>query len=426
MNVAILGSGGREHALAAACAACKDVQDVWVIPGNGGTEHYFKNVSLVVASPFTELVALIKAKDIDLVLVGPEQYLCTGVVDVLSAAGIAVWGPTAAAARLEGSKVFAKDIMHKAGVPTPAYAVFSQLEAAQTYLTTCKFPIVLKADGLCAGKGVIIANELQEALAALDVYWVEKRFAAAADKVLIEEYLEGPEVSLLALTDGKTVRILEPAQDHKRLYDQDEGPNTGGMGVYAPVPFLKKTELAMIETSILLPVLNELRSQATPFKGVLYAGLMKDRHKGYQVLEFNVRFGDPECQCVLPLFTGNLLEVVQATFVTELATLPREYFSSKQAAVTVVLASAGYPQTYQRGHKITGLDNVKHSLIFHAGTRYVAAEQTFYTAGGRVLALTACAPTLAEARRRVYADAEVIQFTGKYYRRDIGEKGLVT
>ncbi|BBM88792.1 phosphoribosylamine--glycine ligase [Spirochaetota bacterium] len=427
INVAIIGGGGREHALAYLVGRSKQAGEIYVIPGNGGSAQSFKNINISLHPPYEELIAFLQRAKIDLVIVGPEQYLCAGLVDAVEAMGIHAFGPNKEAAQLECSKVFAKRVMNEAGVPTPSYAVFTAKErsAAEAYLKKQPPPYVLKANGLCAGKGVIIANNMEEAITALDAYWEDKLFGPAAEQVLIEAFLEGPELSMIAISDGETIKTFPFSQDHKRLLDNNQGPNTGGMGVYTPIPFINNDLVTQLEQTIILPIIKTMRTRNTPFKGILYAGLIKDKKEGYQVLEFNVRLGDPESQCILPLFTGDALEVIMAACQKKLAALPESAFQFKTtAAVTVVLASKGYPQHYETDYAITGLEDITHSLVFHAGTRYDPSTKTLYTSGGRVLALTAIAPTLAAAHQLVYEDIKKVQFTGMYYRTDIGRAGF--
>jgi phosphoribosylamine---glycine ligase len=406
-RVLVVGGGGREHALVRALLRSPRRPQVLCTPGNAGIAR-----DGVECLPDTDPVAAARKRDVDLVVVGPEAPLVAGLVDDLNAAGIPAFGPTRAAARIEGSKTYAKELMRECGVPTASYVLLRDREEAVTHLACASYPAVLKADVLAAGKGVIIAADEREARAAADVFFGEKRFGET--EVVLEEFLDGEELSLLALCDGERTVPLAPAQDYKRIFDGDRGPNTGGMGSYSPVSWIDEDRSVELVRGVHQPIVDELRRRGTPYHGVLYAGLMMTA-AGPKVLEFNCRFGDPETQAVLPRLRSDLLELLEA------ATRPNglagvEIAWSDEWAVTVVLASRGYPESSSKGDVIGGLDEVD-AEVLHAGTAERDGEVV--TAGGRVLNVTALGATPGEARDRAYAAAEKIQFDGKQMRRDI-------
>lgn len=419
-RILVVGSGGREHALAWKLAQSPRVAQVFVAPGNGGTDgpsgYPISNVPL----PATDIPALVRfarEQAIDLTVVGPEAPLVAGIVDAFTGAGLRIFGPTAAAALLEGSKAFAKQFMVENGIPTARGEVFSSLEAARTYLHQVGTPIVVKASGLAAGKGVFVCSTLQEAETALRKVMVDRVFGAAGDQVVIEECLTGHEASLLCFTDGETVVPMIPVQDHKAVYDGDRGPNTGGMGCYAPAPLMSSDLIQKVVRTILQPAVDGMRRRGTPYVGVLYAGLMLTSSGPY-VLEFNCRFGDPEAQVVLPLLETDLLDILEACLDKRLHWIDvkwREGF-----AACIVMASAGYPDGYEKGKPIYNLDSVNDPdvIVFHAGTRRTDGQ--YLTDGGRVLGVTATAPTLPGALYKAYRSVERISFEGCHYRRDIG------
>jgi phosphoribosylamine---glycine ligase len=413
-RVLVVGSGGREHALVRALLRSPQRPEVLCVPGNAGIAR-----DGVECLPDGEVVSAAQEREIDLVVVGPEAPLVAGLVDDLTAAGIAAFGPTRAAARIEGSKAYAKQLMRDCGVPTASHVMFRDREEAAAHLACASYPAVLKADVLAAGKGVIIATDEREARAALDVFFGEKRFGET--EVVLEEFLEGEELSLLALCDGERAVPLAPAQDYKRIFDGDEGPNTGGMGSYSPVPGIDRERAAEIAAQVHQPIVDELRRRGTPFHGVLYAGLMMAPDGSAKVLEYNARFGDPETQAVLPRLRSDLLELLEAsTRPGGLVGVEPEW--SSDWAVTVVLASGGYPESSSSGDAISGLDDVDGAEVLHAGTAERDGEVV--TAGGRVLNVTGLGATPGEARDRAYAAAEGIEFDGRQLRKDIAARAV--
>jgi phosphoribosylamine---glycine ligase len=413
-RVLVVGSGGREHALVRTLRRSPSSPEVLATPGNAGIAR--DGVECV---PAGDVVADARDRGVDLVVVGPEAPLVAGLVDDLNAAGIAAFGPTRAAARVEGSKAYAKELMRDCGVPTASHVMFRDREEAAAHLACASYPAVLKADVLAAGKGVIIAQDEREAREAIDVFFGEKRFGET--EVVLEQYLEGEELSLLALCDGERAVPLAPAQDYKRIFDGDEGPNTGGMGSYSPVPGFDSDRAREIAAAVHQPIVDELRRRGTPFHGVLYAGIMVGPDGEPKVLEYNARFGDPETQAVLPRLRSDLLELLEASATPGgLAEIDPEW--SDDWAVTVVLASRGYPETASSGDVIGGLDEVEGADVFHAGTAERDGE--IVTAGGRVLNVTALGATPGEARDRAYAAARRIHFDGEQMRTDIASRAV--
>jgi phosphoribosylamine---glycine ligase len=410
-RVLVVGSGGREHALVRTLLRSPQAPELLAAPGNPGIAR-----DGVECLPDRELVGLALDRRVDLVVVGPEAPLVAGLVDELAAAGIAAFGPSRAAARIEGSKAWAKELMKRCGVPTASYVRFRDRDEAAVHLACASYPAVLKADVLAAGKGVIIAADEREARAALDVFFGEKRFGET--EVVLEQFLEGEELSLLALCDGERAVPLAPAQDYKRIFDGDEGQNTGGMGSYSPVPGIDDEEAREIARIAHQPIVDELARRGTPFHGVLYAGVMITP-AGPKVLEYNCRFGDPETQAVLPRLSSDLLALLEASVRPGgLAGAHPEW--SSDWAVTVVMASRGYPDSASMGDPISGLDAVEGVDVFHAGT--AERDGQIVTAGGRVLGVTALGASPAEARDRAYAAAERIEFDGRQMRRDIASR----
>jgi len=422
MKVLIVGGGGREHALAWKAIQSRHIDELHVAPGNPGIGRFAWCHPEVKATDVAGQVELARRLGIDLVIVGPEEPLATGLVDALAEAGIRAFGPTAAAARIEASKAFAKEVMAAAGVPTASYAVFSDYDAALAYVEANSGPLVVKADGLAAGKGVRVCAGVEEARQALRAAMVEGAFAGAGRRVVIEEVLEGEEVSVLAFSDGRTVKQMVAAQDHKRVGEGDTGPNTGGMGAYAPVPFYTPAVAGAVQRTILEPTIAELARRGTPFVGCLFAGLMLTA-QGPKVVEFNARFGDPETQVVLPLLENDLLEVIGACLDGRLHEVELRF--RPESAAVVVLASAGYPGAYQKGLPIGGLVEAEETgaTLFHAGTAFTD-EGVLVTAGGRVLGVMATGPTLAAALDLAYAGVERVRFEGRVFRRDIGRRAL--
>jgi phosphoribosylamine--glycine ligase len=421
MRVLVVGSGGREHALAWALARSPHVTHLLIAPGNAGTAELGENVPIP-ANDIAGLTALARERRVDLVVVGPEEPLARGLADQLRAAGIPTLGPDAAGARIESSKAWAKEVMAAAGVPTARAQRFTQLADALAALADWPTPVVVKASGLAAGKGVIVAGSRAEAEQALRWMLEAGGLGEAGREVLLEEYLEGREVSCFALTDGETVVPLLPACDYKRVGDNDTGPNTGGMGAYSPVPWLDAPQQQVVLERIMRPTLAELARRGIRYRGILYAGLMMTAD-GPKVLEFNCRLGDPEAQAVLPLLASDAAMLFAAAALGELAHQPLPQWHDG-AAVTVVLASGGYPGPYETGKPISGLADLPEGVLaFHAGTRR-DPDGTLRTAGGRVLALTARGHTIAEARARVYAAVARVQFPGMHYRRDIAAREL--
>ena len=421
MRILIVGAGGREHAIARALGRSDSAHELLCAPGNAGIADDARLVE-VSAESIPELVETARQEAVDLVVVGPEAPLVAGLVDALSDAGIAAFGPTAEAARLEGSKVYAKDVMAAAGVPTAAHQVLRGGDEAMAALASASYPAVLKADGLAAGKGVLICADEDEARDAVDVFFTERRFGAT--EVVLEEHLEGEELSLLALCDGQNVLPLAPAQDYKRIFDEDQGPNTGGMGSYSPVPGFDHDRTEEIADLVHRPVVAALADRGTPFRGVLYAGLMMTAD-GPRVLEYNVRFGDPETQAVLPRLRSDLADLFLASREPGgLAGVEARF--SDDWAVTVVLASAGYPASSSKGDAISGLEaaaSLEGVEITHAGTAR-GADGGYVTAGGRVLAVTGLGQDAERARDRAYEAARLINFDGKQMREDIARRAV--
>jgi len=419
--VLVIGNGGREHAIAWKLA--RDGAEVLVAPGNAGTATIAENIPIA-AVDIPALVALATSRAVDLTVVGPEAPLVAGIVDAFAAAGLRVFGPTARAAQLEGSKLFCKQILHRGDVPTAMFQEFRTVSRAREFLEAREdMPVVVKADGLAAGKGVFVCGDRAEALAALESLGSDPQFASAARGILIEERLDGVEVSVLAITDGRTIVTLPPLQDHKAAHDGDTGPNTGGMGAYCPAPFVDAAMLAEIEERILVPTLHAMRRAKVPFQGVLYAGLMLTA-QGPKVLEFNARFGDPECEALLMRLDSSLLDMLDAAVDRRLESIEPPRWRSG-ASVTVVMAAEGYPGKVSKGHAIRGLEaaaGVDGVAVFHAATALSA--DGIVTDGGRVLAVTAVGESLARAKLRAYSAVREIRWQGAWCRKDISDKGL--
>ena len=417
MNVLLLGSGGREHALAWKLAQSPNMGQFYALPGNPGIADYAEVVEGIPLSAHDTLVKWCRDHAIDFVVVGPEAPLVAGLVDKLNEAGILAFGPTAAAARLEGSKLFTKELCRAYGIPTAGFARFTSPEAAAAHVKMDRVPIVVKADGLMAGKGVVVALTVEEAVSA-----IEQVFAAGGQEVLIEEFMEGEEASLFCLVDGETVVPFGSAQDHKRAFDGDLGPNTGGMGAYSPAPVLTPELEARAIAEIVVPTAKAMVKEGAPYRGILYAGLMLTS-EGPKLVEYNCRFGDPECQVLMPRFTGDLLEVLAATAAGRLASVDVTW--SDENAITVVYASRGYPGSHKTGNEILGIEKANEDegvIIFQAGTKRLGNK--IVSNGGRVLNVTATGATLKEARDRAYAAAGRIEWPGGFYRNDIGWRAL--
>ena len=418
LKVLVLGSGGREHTLARICARSPIVEKVSVAPGNGGMAEEFETFATGVEDN-DAIVSLAKAEGIDLVIVGPEVPLCNGAVDALNEAGIAAYGPNKSAARLEGSKAFSKDFFARHNIPTAAYGNFSEIEPALEYLSSCDLPIVVKASGLAAGKGVLICQSKEEAKEAVRDMLAGSSFGESGLEVVIEEFLEGEEASLHLICSGESYLSLPMSQDHKKVGEGDVGLNTGGMGAYAPTRLVTPEMLAQYEESIVRPTLAGLKAEGIEFRGTLYVGLMLTPN-GPKVLEFNVRFGDPETQVILPLLDEDLVPLLLASARGE--ELPASVRFKDAYAMVVVLASAGYPESYPKGEPISApSDFSDDSQLIHAGTK-LDAEGNCVTAGGRVLGAVGMGATLQEARERANAVCDSVDFTSKYFRRDIGHR----
>lgn len=419
MKVLVVGSGGREHALVWALDRSPQVDEIQIAPGNGGTSTLATNIPIA-ADDIPALVEHAEKENIGLVVVGPEVPLSLGLVDAIQEKGIRVFGPGKKAARIESSKAYSKDFMRDHDIPTAPYAIFEDYDRAKAYLHEHPAPIVVKASGLAAGKGSIVCRTDEEALQALDEIMRERAFGEAGDLVVIEECLEGEEVSVLAFSDGQTVKPMVLAQDHKPAYDGDRGPNTGGMGCYAPAPLLDKATLERVMDEVLQVTVDGLRRMDTPYVGVLYAGLMLS-DGDFQVLEFNCRFGDPEAQVILPLLENDLVSVLEACVDGTLDEVALRW--SDETCVCVVMASGGYPVEYETGYEIEGLEeDLPDTFVFHAGTR--REDGRVLTDGGRVLGVTAWDDDLRSAVDKAYARADLIHWPDVMMRRDIGAKGL--
>ncbi len=418
MKVLIVGSGGREHAIAMSAAKSDKVEKMYCAPGNAGIAEYAECVAIG-AMEFDKLVAFAREKAIDLVIVGMDDPLVGGLVDEMEAAGIRTFGPRKNAAILEGSKAFSKDLMKKYNIPTAAYENFTNPEAALAYLETAKFPIVLKADGLALGKGVLICQNLEEAKEGVKTIMLDKKFGSAGNEMVVEEFMTGREVSVLSFVDGKTIKTMTSAQDHKRAGDGDTGLNTGGMGTFSPSPFYTEEVDKFCQKYIYQPTVDAMAAEGRVFKGIIFFGLMLTED-GPKVLEYNARFGDPEAQVVLPRMKNDLIEVAEACIDGTLNEIDLQF--EDNAAVCVVLASEGYPVSYEKGYPIEGFDEFKKHegyYCFHAGTKFDGGN--IVTNGGRVLGVTAKGDTLKEARKNAYAATEWVKFANKYMRHDIGK-----
>jgi phosphoribosylamine--glycine ligase len=419
MKILIVGSGGREHAIAYACSKSPKVDKIYCAPGNAGISELAECVPIS-AMEFDRLADFAAEKEIDLTVIGMDDPLVGGIVDLFEARGLRVFGPRKNAAILEGSKAFSKDLMKKYNIPTAAYETFTSADDAKKYLDTSEYPIVLKADGLALGKGVLICNTKEEALAGVDELMLDKKFGDAGNTIVIEEFMTGREVSVLSFVDGNTIKIMSSAQDHKRAKDGDEGLNTGGMGNFSPSPFYTEEVDDFCKKHIYQATVDAMKAEGREFKGVIFFGLMLTP-KGPKVLEYNARFGDPEAQVVLPRLKNDIIDVFNACIDGTLDKIDLQF--EDKACVCVILASDGYPLAYEKGKIITGLDNFKGKdgyYCFHAGTKF-DDNGNIVTNGGRVLGITAKGDTLKEARANAYAATEWVDFENKYMRHDIGK-----
>lgn len=424
MKVLVIGNGGREHAIVWKIAQSKGVKKIFCAPGNPGISELAECVDIK-AEDIEGLKAFCLKNSIDLTIVGPELPLTLGIVDTFEGAGLKIFGPSRRAAEIEGSKVFAKWLMRKYNIPTASYEVFEDADEAKDYLSTLNpkaFPIVIKADGLAGGKGAIVCHTRDSALQSIDLIMEERAFGSAGDRVVVEGFLKGQEVSFLAFTDGKTVLPLAPSQDHKRVFDGDKGPNTGGMGAYSPTPLVTTQLKKRIMKEIMIPTVKAMVSEGRPYKGILYAGLMITE-EGPKVLEFNCRFGDPETQPILMRMKGDLVDVILAVIEDRLSRVHLVW--DRRTAVCVVMASGGYPGDYKKGFEIKGLDEVSQRrdvVVFHAGT--AIKDGRLVTNGGRVLGVTAMDMGIKKAIERAYKAVKGISWEGVHYRRDIGKKAV--
>ncbi len=420
MKVLIVGGGGREHAIAMCMKKSRRVEKLYCVPGNAGIAQVAECEPSIGVMEFDKVIAYAKEKAVDLVFVAPDDPLVGGLVDELQAEGFRVFGPNKAAAVLEGSKAFSKDLMKKYNIPTAAYENFDDPEAALKYLETATMPIVLKADGLALGKGVLICNTLEEAKAGVKEIMQDKHFGSAGNRMVIEEFMTGPEVSVLSFVDGKTIRIMTSAQDHKRAKDGDQGLNTGGMGTFSPTPFYTPEVDEFCQKYIYQPTVDAMAAEGREFKGVIFFGLMLTPN-GPRVLEYNARFGDPETQVVLCRMKNDIIDVIEACIDGTLDKIDLQF--EDNAAVCVVLASDGYPEKYDKGFEITGLENFEDKddyFCYHAGSKF-NENGAIVTNGGRVLGVTAMGDTLLEARAKAYQATEWVSFANKYMRKDIGK-----
>lgn len=420
MKILVIGGGGREHALVWKLGQSKMANRLWCAPGNGGIQEMAECVDIS-SSDIEGLSGFARKNAVDFTIVGPEQPLADGIVDLFRARGLAIFGPTKAAAKLEASKAYAKQFMRRHNIPTADFEIFENYDSARSFVSSLTPPIVIKADGLAAGKGAVVCNDIQAAETALEDMMVNARFGNAGSKVVVEEFLQGEELSVLAICDSSTILPLVPAQDHKAIYDGDKGPNTGGMGAFSPVPFADENFMFRVRSEILEPVVKGFRDEGVAYTGVLYAGLMATA-AGPKVVEFNVRFGDPETQAILPLLDFDLLELLINSVEGKLPERPLPIHDA--FSTCVVLASGGYPGDYEKGKRIrldTGSMG-ENAVIFHAGTKRQGGE--FYTTGGRVMGVTAWDKTLAGSIKQAYDAVKTIEFDNIYYRTDIGHKGL--
>src|SRR3989344_1334155 len=423
VDVLLVGNGGREHALAWKLKQSPRIEKLYIAPGNGGTRLVGENVPIGVME-FEKLAAFAEEKKISLTVCSMDDPLVGGIADFFKSRGLRIWGPSKAAAQIEGSKAFAKNLMHEARIPTAEFRVFTDYDSACAYVRQKGAPIVVKASELALGKGVYVCQTIEEAKAALDEIMIKHVHKDAGNEVVIEEFLDGPEISIHALSDGKTYAIFPPSQDHKTIGENGTGKNTGGMGVIAPLPFVSSELMADIEARIVKPTFDALQKRGIEYRGILYPGL-KLTSKGPKVLEYNARFGDPECQVYMRLLKNDVLDVLEASTDGKLAGLNLEW--NPGFAVNIVIASGGYPDAYKKGFPVTGIEEAERLpgvVVFHAGTMIEIVSQSLVTSGGRVLGVSAVGATLKEALDRAYEAVGKIHFEGMHYRRDIGAKAL--
>ena len=415
-NVLVLGSGGREHAIVWSLKNDENVDKVFCAPGNGGTMMHAQNLDVDI-NDNKDILRIIKNNNIDFTIIGPENPLDNGIVDFLNENGCKVFGPSKYASKLESSKIFARRFMDKYNIPQPCFFECKNEEEVISVATKLGFPIVLKADGLAAGKGVIICYNQRDLDEALDIMFKDRKFGSAANRISVEECLKGQELSIFVVTDGENYKILNSAQDHKRIFDNDEGPNTGGMGAYCPSPLFDEKLREKVENRIIKPTINGMKKEGYPYKGFLYIGIMLVEGEPYMI-EYNVRLGDPEAQVIIPMLDNDFLSVVEHTIDEKIDLL--DIKNKDGFTVTVILASDGYPDKYEKNKEILGLDNS--TLIFHSGTKY--EDDTYYTNGGRVLSVIGSGDTLKSAIDNAYYNVKKIKFQNMYFRNDIGIKGL--
>ena len=415
-NVLVLGSGGREHAIVWSLKNDENVDKVFCAPGNGGTMMHAQNLDVDI-NDNKDILRIIKNNDIDFTIIGPENPLDNGIVDFLNENGCKVFGPSKYASKLESSKIFARRFMDKYNIPQPCFFECKNEEEVISVATKLGFPIVLKADGLAAGKGVIICYNQRDLDEALDIMFKDRKFGSAANRISVEECLKGQELSIFVVTDGENYKILNSAQDHKRIFDNDEGPNTGGMGAYCPSPLFDEKLREKVENRIIKPTINGMKKEGYPYKGFLYIGIMLVEGEPYMI-EYNVRLGDPEAQVIIPMLDNDFLSLVEHTIDEKIDLL--DIKNKDGFTVTVILASDGYPEKYEKNKEILGLDNS--TLIFHSGTKY--EDDTYYTNGGRVLSVIGSGDTLKSAIDNAYYNVKKIKFQNMYFRNDIGIKGL--
>jgi phosphoribosylamine---glycine ligase len=424
MKVLVIGSGGREHALVWKLAQSRDISQIYAIPGNGGISDIAECVEMDTGN-IGDIIEFSLNKSIDLVVVGPENFLARGIVDAFEEKGIPIFGPNRKGALIEASKIFAKELMDQYGIPTASFETFSEYNSAYAYLDTIQAPFVIKADGLCAGKGAYVVKEISEARGIVKDLMVNAVYGDAGKKIVIEKFLSGIEASYLAFTDGKSILPMLAAQDHKPLLDNDEGPNTGGMGAYTPIPFISRSLEEEIKSTVMMKTINAMREKDIVYKGVLYGGLMLSNDRPY-VIEFNARLGDPETQPILFNMKSDLLPILTACVEEKLHSIDRIDWKPG-VSVCVVIASRGYPEKPETGKIIKGLDRLKDEkdvMVFHAGTKKI--DGNYYTSGGRVLCVTASGKTQKDAIDKTYDAVSKIEFDGMYFRKDIGQKALNT